>query len=184
MLEKLPDNTKVATFAGGCFWCIESAFEGIDGVIEAISGYTEGDKADATYQKVASGTTGHREAVQVYYDPKKTNYQEIARVFWQYIDPTDDSGQFADRGLQYRTAVYYHDDEQKQIAKETMQELKESGKFSKPIVTEILPYTTFFRAEEEHQNFHRKKPAYYERYKEGSGRGPFIRNNWGNKKIS
>lgn len=177
--DHIPKDAAVGTFAGGCFWCIESAFEGLEGVYDGISGYSGGDEDDASYMLVARGMTDHRETVQVFYDPTKVNYEDLCNTFWQYIDPTDANGQFADRGHQYTTAIFYHDEEQRKIAEQTKQELIDSGKFNKPIVTEIIPYENFFKGEQRHQNFHQQEPSYYERYKEGSGRGPFLRDTWG-----
>jgi peptide methionine sulfoxide reductase msrA/msrB len=144
---------KTATFAGGCFWCVESDFEKVDGVIAAVSGYTGGDMANPTYKQVSAGGTGHAEAIQVHYDPDKISYEELLDVFWRHVDPTDDGGQFVDRGSQYRPAIFYHDEEQKRIAQESKAELEKSGRFSKPIVTEIVPLTEFYTAEEYHQDY-------------------------------
>ena len=177
--EPIPDNAAVATLAGGCFWCIEAAYEGgRPGIYEAVSGYTGGRASDASYRLIAEGDTGHVEAVQVFYDPKLNTYEEILEVFWKQIDPTDDGGQFADRGDHYRTAIFYHDDTQKQIAEVAKKALEDSGKFEEPIVTQILPFTEFYVAEENHQDFAKKASSYYERYKKGSGRTGFIDENW------
>jgi peptide methionine sulfoxide reductase msrA/msrB len=135
------NNLKTATFAGGCFWCVESDFEKVDGVIEAISGYAGGQRENPTYKEVSAGGTGHAEAVQVLYDPEKVSYKELLDVFWRHIDPTDAGGQFVDRGNQYRSAIFYHSDEQKRQAEESKRELEASGRFTKPIVTEIVPFT-------------------------------------------
>jgi len=181
IVEKLPipENAAVATLAGGCFWCIEAAYEGgMSGVYEAVSGFSGGKESDAGYRLVTEGNTGHKEAVQVYYDPEIVTYAELLEVFWQQIDPTDDGGQFADRGDHYRTAIFYHDDEQKQLAESSKQALIDSQKFEQPIVTEILPFTGFFPAEENHQDFARKRSGYYKAYKYGSGRGGFIDDVW------
>ncbi len=175
----IPEDAAVATLAGGCFWCIEAAYEGgMAGVYEAVSGYAGGDASDASYRLVAEGGTGHREAVQVFFDPAVVSYEEILNVFWQQIDPTDDGGQFADRGFHYTTAIYYHDPEQKRLAESGKQSLDDSGKFDDPIVTEILPFTGFYPAEENHQDFARKRSGYYKAYKYGSGRGGFIDEKW------
>ena len=176
-LEDFP-GAKVATLAGGCFWCIEVAFDGREGVFDSISGFAGGSALDASYRLVASGQTEHREAVQIYYDPEILSFEEILSIFWRQIDPTDAGGQFADRGYHYSTAIYYHDQAQKDLALASKKALEMSDKFDEPIVTEVLPYTTFFPAAEEHQHFARKRREYYKRYKEGSGRGPFIRENW------
>jgi peptide methionine sulfoxide reductase msrA/msrB len=176
------EDLEVATFAGGCFWCIEAAFEAQEGVAEAISGYTGGDIADPTYAQVCSGTTGHLEAVQVYYDPDKITYEELLEVFWCNIDPTDASGQFADKGSQYRTAIFYNDDVQRQAAEKSRREIQDSGIFSDPIVTEIRPLEAFYRAEEYHQDYYRKNVFRYNTYKRLSGRESFVEETWGDVK--
>ncbi len=172
---------KTATFAGGCFWCMEEAFEKIEGVKEVISGYTGGDKANPTYEEVSSGKTGYYEAVQVIYDPDKINYNDLLDVFWSHIDPTDRGGQFADRGSQYRTAIFYHDDEQKYLAEKSKELLVKSGLFKENIATEIKKYDKFYKAETYHQNFYKKSPIRYCTYKFFSGREQFIWNVWKNK---
>ena len=149
----LPDlevttDLEVATFAGGCFWCMEAAFETVDGVDEAVSGYTGGTVANPTYQQVSSGSTGHLEAVQVYYDPGIVSYSELMEVFWRNINPTDAGGQFVDRGSQYATAVFYHDLTQKSLAEASRDALEASGRFDKPIVTGIVEFSEFYKAEE------------------------------------
>ncbi len=172
-------NLKTATFAGGCFWCVESDFEKVDGVVEAVSGYTGGQEPDPTYQEVSAGGTGHAEAVQVRYDPDKITYKELLDVFWRHVDPTDAGGQFVDRGSQYRPAIFYHDEEQKRIAEESKAELDKSGRFSKPIATEIVPLSEFYSAEEYHQDYYDKNPLRYKLYRYGSGRDQFINSTWG-----
>jgi len=172
-------NLKTATFAGGCFWCVESDFEKVSGVVEAISGYTGGQKPNPTYQEVSAGGTGHAEAVQVVYDPTKITYKELLDVFWRQVDPTDDGGQFVDRGSQYRTAIFYHDEEQKRIAEESKAQLEKSGRFSQPVVTEIVPLTEFYPAEDYHQDYYSKNPLRYKFYRYGSGRDQFIESTWG-----
>jgi peptide methionine sulfoxide reductase msrA/msrB len=169
----------VATFAGGCFWCSEYTFEGVEGVVEVVSGYTGGDVENPTYEQVCSGQTGHYEAVQVYYDSEDVTFKELLDVYWRHINPTDPYGQFADRGSQYRTAIFYHNEEQKRIAEESKKELDESGKFDKPIVTEILPLTKFYPAEEYHQDYYKKQPERFNAYKKLSGREQFIQETWG-----
>jgi len=171
-------NLKTAVFAGGCFWCVESDFEKVDGVVEAISGYTGGDKPDPTYEEVSAGGTGHAEAVQVRYDPDKITYRELLDVFWRHVDPTDAGGQFVDRGSQYRTAIFYHDEEQKRIAEESKAALEKSGRFSRPIVTEIVPLGKFYPAEEYHQDYYEKNPIRYKFYRFGSGRDQFLNRTW------
>ena len=172
---------KTATFAGGCFWCVESDFEKVDGVIEAVSGYAGGDEPDPTYKQVSSGRTGHTEAVQITYDPDKITYKELLDVLWRHMDPTDAGGQFADRGSQYRPAIFYHDKEQKRVAEESRAELQKSGRFSKPIATEIVPLTAFYPAEEYHQDYYSKNPIRYKMYRYGSGRDQFLKSKWGDE---
>lgn len=174
----IPEDAAVATFAGGCFWCMEPAFEEMDGVYAAISGYAGGDESEASYKLVASGDTNHREAVQVHYDSTKVSYDELLEVYWRQIDPTDDGGQFADRGYHYTTAIYYNNDEEKAAAEKSKQDLAESEKFDKPIATEVIPFETFFPAEEEHQDFYKKQSSYYKSYKKGSGRADYIEETW------
>jgi peptide methionine sulfoxide reductase msrA/msrB len=171
-------NVKTATFAGGCFWCVESDFEKVNGVVEAISGYTGGQKSNPTYQEVSAGVTGHAEAVQVTYDPAKITYKELLDVFWRHVDPTDDGGQFVDRGSQYRSAIFYHDEEQKRIAEESRAQLEKSGRFSGPVVTEIVPLTEFYPAEDYHQDYYTKNPLRYKLYRYGSGRDQFLNSTW------
>ncbi len=170
---------KTATFAGGCFWCVESDFEKVDGVIEVISGYTGGEEPNPTYKQVASGGTSHTEAVQITYDPDKITYKELLDVLWRHMDPTDAGGQFVDRGSQYRPAIFYHDEEQKRIAEESRAELEKSGRFSKPIATEIVSLTKFYPAEEYHQDYYSKNPLRYKMYRYGSGRDQFLKSKWG-----
>ncbi|MGM0444574.1 MAG: peptide-methionine (R)-S-oxide reductase MsrB [Fibrobacterota bacterium] len=167
-----------AVFAGGCFWCIEAAFQELDGVRDARSGYTGGTTSNPTYSEVSRGETGHYEAVVVEYDRERISYDELLDVFWRNIDPTDRGGQFADRGNQYRPAIFYTDQDQKERAERSRRKLDESDRFTKPVVTEVLPLDTFWNAEEEHQDYFRKHFAAYNRYAEGSGRKPFIRNTW------
>lgn len=169
---------KLATFAGGCFWCMVHPFANQNGVIEVISGYTGGVEKNPSYEDVCMGKTGHFEAVQVTYDPKIISYKKLLDTFWKQIDPTDPIGQFADKGQQYRTAVFYHDEEQKMLAEESKINLDKSGKFDKPIVTQILPYSEFYPAEEYHQNYYKKRPQYYNNYKVGSGRDAFLKKTW------
>jgi peptide methionine sulfoxide reductase msrA/msrB len=171
-------NYKIATFAGGCFWCVESDFEKVDGVIEAISGYTGGDEPNPTYKQVSAGGTGHTEAVQVHYDPDKITYKELLDVFWRHVDPTDAGGQFVDRGSQYRPAIFYHDEEQKRMAEESKLELEKSGRFTKPIATEIVPLGEFYIAEEYHQDYYDRNPLRYKMYRYGSGRDQFLSRTW------
>ena len=172
-----------ATFAGGCFWCMQPPFQQVEGVTDVVAGYAGGTKPDPSYEEVSSGTTGHLEAVQVTYDPERVSYSQLLAVFWRQIDPTDPEGQFADKGSQYRTAIFYHDDEQKRLAERSKQDLNDSGKFKKPVATEVRPYTNFYPAEEYHQNYAEKKPREYQKYKTYSGRKAFIENVWGAGEI-
>jgi peptide methionine sulfoxide reductase msrA/msrB len=173
------ENLKKATFAGGCFWCSEADFEKTDGVVEVISGYTGGTTANPSYEEVSSGRTEHLEAVQVIYDPSKISYKELLDVFWRHVDPTDAGGQFVDRGAQYRTAVFYHDEEQRLAAEASRQELDRSGRFKKPVVTEIRPLNRFYAAEGYHQDYYKKNALRYGLYRQGSGRDRFIQQTWG-----
>lgn len=170
-----------ATFAGGCFWCMEHPFEELEGVTEVISGYTGGNKVNPTYEEVSAGVTLHFEAVQITYDPSKISYSDLLEVFWRQIDPTDLGGQFVDRGLQYRTAIFYHNEEQKQLAEESKDQLGKSGRFNGEIVTEIIEATPFYKAEEYHQDFYKKSPREYKAYRIGSGRDQFLERVWGKK---
>lgn len=177
MVDK--DKYKVATLAGGCFWCMEPPFERLEGVVKVTSGYSGGVEINPTYEEVASGRTSHAESVEVVYDPEKISYEKILEVFWMNIDPTQADGQFADRGKQYRTAIFYHDDEQKAAAEESKKKLEESGKFDSPIVTSIEPFNSFYKAEDYHQDYYKKNPVHYKMYKKGSGREGFIKSTWG-----
>ena len=168
-----------ATFAGGCFWCIEAPFEKIEGIVSAVSGYTGGDKADPTYRQVSSGSTTHLEAVQITYDPQQISYQQLLEVYWRQFDPTDAGGSFHDRGHQYTSAVFYHDDKQKELAEASKTALDKSGRFDKPIVTPIRPALTFYPAEDYHQDYYKKEAQHYNRYRTGSGRDRFIEKIWG-----
>ncbi|MHC4607622.1 MAG: peptide-methionine (S)-S-oxide reductase MsrA [Planctomycetota bacterium] len=173
-----------ATFAGGCFWCMEPPFEDLDGVIDVVSGYSGGHVENPTYKEVCSGKTGHAEAVQITYDPGRIPYAELLKVFWRQIDPTDPRGQFADRGSQYRSAIFVHDDEQKRLAKESKEALAASGRFDKPIATGIVSFVSFYPAEDYHQDYYRKNAAHYEAYRRGSGRGSFLEEKWEYSKPS
>jgi peptide methionine sulfoxide reductase msrA/msrB len=168
-----------ATFAGGCFWCMEHPFEELEGVSEVISGYTGGRKENPTYEEVSAGVTLHFEAVQITYDPSKISYSELLDVFWRQIDPTDPGGQFVDRGLQYRTSIFYHDEEQRQLAEESKELLNKSGRYDEEIVTEIIKATPFYKAEEYHQDYYKKSPREYKAYRRGSGRDQFLERIWG-----
>ncbi|MFD1849620.1 peptide-methionine (S)-S-oxide reductase MsrA [Oceanobacillus bengalensis] len=174
-------NEKKATFAGGCFWCMVKPFDQWDGVHAVISGYTGGHIENPTYEEVKTGTTGHYEAVEITYDPSKMTYDTILDLYWKQIDPTDDGGQFHDRGDQYRTAIFYHDEEQQVAAQASKQKVTSSGIFSKPIVTEILPAVTFYPAEGYHQDFYKKSKKEYEEDRAKSGRDEFIQATWNDK---
>ena len=173
-----------ATFAGGCFWCMVPPFEKLDGVKEVISGYTGGYKDNPTYEEVSSGKTGHVEAIEVTFDPSKVSYEKLLDVFWRQIDPTDQGGQFVDRGSQYRSVIFFHNPEQKALAEKSKENLAKSGRFSKPVVTEILPAGKFYRAEEYHQDYWKKNPIRYKFYRYNSGRDQFLKKAWGGEKIS
>ena len=175
------EGLETATFAGGCFWCMEAGFEEVEGVVEAVSGYTGGYTENPTYEEVCTGRTGHYEAVRVYYDPERLSYSELLDVFWRNVNPTDPGGQFADWGTQYKTAILYHGEEQRRLAEESKKMLDESGRFKDPVVTEIIPLGPFYRAEEYHQNYHMKQAARYRTYERLSGREGFIDENWKDK---
>ncbi|HKK57278.1 peptide-methionine (S)-S-oxide reductase MsrA, partial [Marinobacter sp.] len=170
----------VATFAGGCFWCVEAAFEKrVPGVEEAVSGYSGGSKENPTYQQVAGGQTNHTEAVQVYYDPSKITYEGLLQTMWRTMDPTDSNGQFVDRGKQYRPAIFYHNQEQKRLAEASVAALEESGRYDDPITIEIVPFEKFYVAEEYHQDYYKKNPVRYNVYTFNSGRYQFVEKVWG-----
>ena len=164
---------ETATFAGGCFWCMEPAFESKEGVLNVVVGYSGGNEASANYRDVSGGKTAHREVVQIEYNPGEVDYASLLATFFQQIDPTDDGGQFADRGFHYTTAIYFHDEDQKSMAEKAIDELNSSGRFEAPVATVIEPYKNFFLAEEYHQDFYIKSSAHYERYAKGSGRKDF-----------
>jgi peptide-methionine (S)-S-oxide reductase len=168
-----------ATFAGGCFWCMEPAFAGLPGVLSVTSGYTGGQQQAPTYQDVSAGTTGHAEAVQVVYDPAKIGYAQVLQAFWHNIDPLSANGQFCDRGTQYRSAIFYHDDGQRKAAEESKQKLEERSNFKGRIVTPIVAAQTFYPAEEYHQHFYRKNPERYHEYRRGCGRDRRLKELWG-----
>lgn len=169
---------QLATFAGGCFWCMEPPFEGRQGVLDVSAGYTGGAVANPTYEQVCTGQTGHAEAVQITFDPSQVSYQDLLEIFWRNIDPTTEDAQFADQGTQYRTAIFYHSDEQKKLAQASKDALAASGKFKSPLVTEIVPAAVFYRAEEYHQNYFKKQPFRYKNYSVGSGRAGFLKKTW------
>lgn len=172
-------KTETATFAGGCFWCMESPFDKLDGVISTLVGYTGGTVKNPTYEQVCTGATGHAEAIEIVYDPARISYEKLLEVFWKNIDPTQENGQFADRGSQYRTAIFYHDEAQKRLAEASREHLEKSGQFSAKIVTEIVPAQEFYPAEEYHQEYYKKNPGHYQLYRSGSGREKFLKKTWG-----
>lgn len=168
-----------ATFAGGCFWSMELAFDKTEGVVSATSGYTGGQKENPTYEEVSTGNTGHFEAVQVVYDSNKLSYAQLLDVFWHHIDPLTDDGQFCDKGSQYRSAIFVADPEQRRLAEASKRQLEESQRFDKPIVTEILPAATFYPAEDYHQDFASKNPLQYGAYRIACGRDARLKEVWG-----
>jgi peptide methionine sulfoxide reductase msrA/msrB len=173
------DKLEKATFAGGCFWCMVHPFDKLSGVKEVLSGYTGGHTVNPTYEENSSGKTGHAEAIQITYDPAEISYADLLEVFWRQIDPTDAGGQFVDRGNQYRSAIFYHNDEQKRLAVASRDRLAKSGRFKKPIVTEIVKAGPFYKAEEYHQNYYKKNPIRYKYYRYSSGRDQFLDKVWG-----
>lgn len=172
-----------ATFAGGCFWCMVKPFHKYEGVERIISGYTGGHVDNPTYQQVCSETTGHLEAIEVTFDPEVISYEELLRIYWRQIDPTDGGGQFNDRGESYRPAIFYHSEEQRAAAERSKQEIEDSGRFDRPIEVEIRPAKTFWEAEDYHQDYYKKNPFRYEMYRVGSGRAKFVKEAWSDKKI-
>ncbi len=164
-----------AYFAGGCFWCMQYAFDKVPGVTKTVVGYTGGKVAAPEYEEVSTGTTGHAESIEVQYDPTKVTYQQLLDVFWKNIDPTQLNRQFADKGTQYRTAIFYRNDDEKKIAEDSKAALDKSGKYDKPIVTEITKVSPFYPAEEEHQEYYQKNPTHFQRYEVGSGRAGYIK---------
>jgi peptide-methionine (S)-S-oxide reductase len=172
-------STASATFAGGCFWCMETPFDKLPGVVSVTAGYTGGHQAHPTYQEVSAGTTGHAESVQIVYDPAKIEYQKLLEVFWHNIDPLTPDAQFCDHGSQYRSAIFYHDETQKRLAEASKAGLVESGRFNKPIVTEIVPTSTFWPAEDYHQHYYVKNPVRYRFYRLTCGRDARLEELWG-----
>jgi len=177
--KNLSGNKEIAILAGGCFWCMEHPFEDLPGIFQTISGYTGGKKKNPTYKQVASGQTQHLEAVEIHFDPKIISYSDILEVFWRNINPTDNNGQFVDRGPQYRTGIFYTNEKQKIIAEKSKENLKKSGRFKKVIVTPVVEASAFYPAEEYHQDFFKKNNTRYKIYRAGSGRDAFINNFWG-----
>jgi len=175
------NNYSKATFAGGCFWCMEHPFEKLEGVVDVVSGYTGGHKENPNYKEVSAGGTGHLEAIQILYDPSKISYSELLDVLWRQIDPTDLGGQFVDRGDQYTTAIFYHSEEQRVSAKKSIEELEKTGMFNKPIVTKIQKASKFYKAEDYHQDYHKKNPIRYKYYRFNSGRDQYLKKIWEDK---
>lgn len=175
---------KTAIFAGGCFWCMEAPFEKINGVVSVESGYTGGEKNNPTYKEVSSGQTGHLESVQIKYNPKKVSYEDLLQVFWRQVDPTDNKGQFVDRGQQYTTGIFYLDNEQKKLAEESKTRLELTKRFKKPIVTPIQKASVFYKAEDYHQDYYKKNPLRYKYYRFRSGRDEFLDKIWGKDKVN
>jgi len=181
--ETAPSKTvEKATFAGGCFWCMEPPFEKLKGVDAVISGYAGGRTENPAYEEVSSGRTGHAEAVEVHYDPSQITYAELLDVFWHNIDPTTKDRQFVDTGSQYRTAIFYYNEEQKRLAEESKKKLDAAGRFGKPIVTEIVPAGKFYRAEDYHQDYYKKNAVRYKFYRFNSGRDQYLEKIWGKEK--
>ncbi len=170
-----------ATFAGGCFWCMEHPFEKLEGISDVVSGYTGGPEDNPTYAEVSAGETGHVEAVQITFDSSKTTYSKLLAVFWKQIDPTDTGGQFVDRGSQYKTAIFYHNEDQKTLAKKSKMELDKSGRYKKPVVTEIISASEFYNAEDYHQDYYKRNPIRYKYYRHGSGRDKYLKKTWGDR---
>lgn len=170
-----------ATFAGGCFWCMEPPFDPLPGVVSTTSGYAGGSKLNPTYEEVSAGITGHAEVVQVAYDPAKISYEQLLDVFWKNIDPTTPDRQFCDRGTQYRPAIFFHDESQKGAAEASKRRIEQSGRLSAPIATQIVPLTKFYPAEEYHQDFYTKNPVRYKTYRFGCGRDARLAELWGKR---
>jgi methionine-S-sulfoxide reductase len=170
--------TKTAIFAGGCFWCIQPAFDKAKGVIKTVVGYSGGTELNPTYELVTSEKTKHRESIEVTYDPTKISYEQLLDIYWRQIDPTQADGQFTDIGPRYRAGIFYGSDEEKKIAEMSKEKLSQSGKFKKPIVTEILPAMKFWPAEESHQKYYQQNPGHFEAFEQGSGRVSFKKKTW------
>jgi methionine-S-sulfoxide reductase len=173
-----PTETRTAVFAGGCFWCIQPAFDKAKGVIKTVVGYSGGSEPNPTYELVASEKTGHRESIQITYDPAKISYDQLLEIYWRQIDPTQADGQFTDIGPSYRAAIFYGSDDEKRVAETSKEKLARSGKFNKPIVTQILPAMKFYPAEANHQKYYQQNPEHFEAFEEGSGRVSFKKKAW------
>jgi methionine-S-sulfoxide reductase len=176
-----PAETRTAIFAGGCFWCIQPAFDKATGVIKTVVGYCGGTEPNPTYEVVSSEKTGYRESIQITYDPAKISYNQLLDIYWRQIDPTQADGQFTDIGTSYRAAIFYGNDDEKKIAEASKEKLARSGKFNKPIMTEIVPAMKFYPAEAHHQKYYQQNPEHFEAFEEGSGRVSFKKKTWENK---
>ena len=174
-----PPATTIATFAGGCFWCMEPVFDALDGVLSTTSGYTGGTQRDPSYEEVSTGATGHTEAIQIRYDPSRVSYEQLLEVYWRNIDPTAENRQFCDRGSQYRTAIFYHDEAQRSAAERSKAEFERSGRFTVAIATEVVPAGPFYAAEDYHQDYYLKNPMRYQRYHDACGREERLEELWG-----
>jgi len=173
-----PAETRTAVFAGGCFWCIQPAFDKAKGVTKTVVGYCGGSEPNPTYELVSSEKTGHRESIQITYDPAKISYDQLLEIYWRQIDPTQADGQFTDIGPSYRAAIFYGNDNEKRVAETSKEKLARSGKFNKPIVTEVLPVMKFYPAEAYHQKYYQQNPGHFEAFEEGSGRVSFKKKAW------
>ena len=173
-----PAEIRTAIFAGGCFWCIQPAFDKAKGVIKTVVGYCGGTEPNPTYELVSSEKTGYRESIQITYDPAKISYDQLLDIYWRQIDPTQADGQFTDVGPSYRAAIFYSSDQEKKTAEASKEKLGRSGKFNKPIVTEILPAMKFYPAEEYHQKYYQQNPEHFEAFEQGSGRASFQKKTW------
>ena len=173
------EHAAIATFAGGCFWCMQPPFDALKGVLSTTVGYTGGTTPNPTYEDVCSGNTGHAEAIQIVYDPSQVSYEQLLERFWHNINPTTPNQQFSDHGTQYRTAIFYHTADQQRLAEASEAQLKRSGKFKELIVTDIVPASTFYPAEEYHQKYYQKNPIHYKLYRIGSGRDGYLQRIWG-----
>ncbi|MEY2530295.1 MAG: peptide-methionine (S)-S-oxide reductase [Verrucomicrobiota bacterium] len=180
--DSVPANTKAAVLAGGCFWCIQPAFDKAPGVIKTLVGYCGGTEPDPTYELVGSERTKYRESLEITYDPAKISFDQLLDIYWKQINPTQADGQFTDIGPSYRAAIFYGNEEEKKIAETSKQKLAHSGKFDKPIVTEILPAMKFYPAEAYHQKYYQQNPAHFEAFEKGSGRESFQKKKWGEPK--
>ena len=176
-------NLEIATFAGGCFWCMEPPYEKLEGVIEVVPGYTGGKTKNPSYKEVISGKTEHYEAIQITFEPSKTSFSDLGEIYWTQIDPTDPGRQFYNRGSQYKTAIFYHNHNQKKVAMKSKMDLEKSKRFDKPIVTETIKASDFYKAEKYHDDYYKKNPLRYNSYKKGSGREDFIKIKWQDKFI-